>query len=624
MYIKLLTIKNYRNFGEPAFTVELKPFTLILGENNIGKTNLLNALGLIFSQEIVIFRKRVLELDDINYETVQAFKKKVCDLDIEPEAIEFPEVVVEAVLTDMDEDQVAVVGDWFINKELTEAKVTYVYSPRANFDGSEWIDRKRALLRQKISEARESREVLPSDKLVNTIDFPIGEYRYSIYGGDDPTNECNPYWLRMLKMEFLDALRDAQKELIASGEYRLLYRILCQRDETKYDDIKDTLSRLEDAVRRNENLESIKDEVSGLLDRISLQTSDVDNSIDFNFSSPECSEMLKKISLIYGANPISVDRNGLGRNNLLYISLILSHLSAKESRGSDTFFRLIAIEEPEAHLHPHLEDHLAKNIESILEDSKGAMQLLLTSHSTHIAAKLDLESTVIIFNDTEGKKLNSHYILSGLDQTSERMTIRYLRKYLDATKSRMFFARKIILVEGIAEQLLIPRFFEFHSGSSVERCGCNVINVSGVAFRHFLKVIENGFFIRCVVLTDRDTGTRTQERAQDLKREFDQDGLIRVEITEHATFEKDLIAVNRTGQGRTVLLRALEATRPRAGKRYERDLGQQELDIESFFAEIEGYKSEFAFNLLALLDGLKSANGFTIPDYIKGGFKFLE
>ena len=57
MYISQIAIKNYRNFGNDLFKIDLKPFTLIIGENNIGKTNLLNAIGLIFSQEITIFKK---------------------------------------------------------------------------------------------------------------------------------------------------------------------------------------------------------------------------------------------------------------------------------------------------------------------------------------------------------------------------------------------------------------------------------------------------------------------------------------------------------------------------------------------------------------------------------------
>ena len=223
-----------------------------------------------------------------------------------------------------------------------------------------------------------------------------------------------------------------------------------------------------------------------LLDKVSLQSGESDNAIDFIFSSPEANELLKKISMIYGANPISVERNGLGRNNLLYISLILSHLSAQETGGGDTFFRLIGIEEPEAHLHPHLQDHLAENIESIQKSSGKAMQLLLTTHSTNIAAKMSLNSSVIIFNDQNGSPA-SHYILSGIDEAKEKNTIHYLSKYIDATKSRMFFARKLILVEGIAEQLLIPLFFKDDSEKSLEKVGCNIINVNGVAFQPFFE-----------------------------------------------------------------------------------------------------------------------------------------
>lgn len=614
MYISKLKIKNYRNFGDPTFEMDLKPFTVILGENNVGKTNLLNALGLIFSQEIIIFRKRVLEIDDINYASVEAFKEQVRNFEVRPEEIEFPAVIVEATLTDMDDNQEAVVGDWFSNKELTEAKITYQFAPTANYDRVGWIEKQRNIIKQK----QEAGDTGPF-----FIDFPIGDYRYSIFGGNDPSNECNMYFLKMLKMEFLDALRDAQKELIASGEYRLLYRILIQKDKEKYDDIKAVLKTLDDVVNKNPNLKSIKDDVKILLDKVSLQSGESDNAIDFIFSSPEANELLKKISMIYGTNPISVERNGLGRNNLLYISLILSHLSSKEVGGGDTFFRLIAIEEPEAHLHPHLQDHLAENIESIQKSSGKAMQLLLTTHSTNIAAKMSLSSSVIIFNDQNGA-LASHYILSGIDEKKEKSTIHYLSKYIDAMKSRMFFARKLILVEGIAEQLLIPLFFRIYSDATMEKMGCNIVNVGGVAFSHFLKIIRSGFFIKGLVFTDKDTGKKTEERAPDLKKEYGQEGLIRIEISEDSTFEKDLIAANKNGKGKEILLNVLKDTKPQIGEKYEKEIGDSDIDTESFFSEIENYKSEFAFNLASQLKKEANREGFTVPKYIQKGFDFLK
>jgi predicted ATP-dependent endonuclease of OLD family len=327
--------------------------------------------------------------------------------------------------------------------------------------------------------------------------------------------------------------------------------------------------------------------------------------------------------MIYGANPISVERNGLGRNNLLYISLILSHLSAKEAGDGDTFFRLIGIEEPEAHLHPHLQDHLAENIESIQKDSGKAMQLLLTTHSTNIAAKMSLKNSVIIFNDQNGSPA-SHYILSGINEKNEKNTIHYLSKYIDATKSRMFFARKLILVEGIAEQLLIPLFFKGNSEETMEKNGCNIINVNGVAFSHFLKIIKSGFFIKGLVLTDQDTGKKTEERATDLKKDYEEDGLIRVEISEGSTFEKDVITANKDGKGKEILLNVLKETKPKRGVEYADELGESDIDTESFFSEIENYKSEFAFNLASHLKEKPNMEVFTVPQYIQDGFDFLK
>ncbi|MHA1344722.1 MAG: TOPRIM nucleotidyl transferase/hydrolase domain-containing protein, partial [Promethearchaeota archaeon] len=197
-------------------------------------------------------------------------------------------------------------------------------------------------------------------------------------------------------------------------------------------------------------------------------------------------------------------------------------------------------------------------------------------------------------------------------------------KYIDATKSRMFFSRKIILVEGISEQLLIPLFYRNHFNTTLEKDGCNIINVNGVSFIHFLKIIKLGFFIKALVLTDKDEQKATEERAIKLKQYFEQDGLIKVKISETSTFEQDLIDNNKKGEGRKILLKALKETKPKKGPKYEKIIGSRDLDIESFFSEIEFYKSEFAFNLAAELKKPNSYSKFNLPKYIKEGFKFIK
>jgi predicted ATP-dependent endonuclease of OLD family len=186
----------------------------------------------------------------------------------------------------------------------------------------------------------------------------------------------------------------------------------------------------------------------------------------------------------------------------------------------------------------------------------------------------------------------------------------------------MFFARKLILVEGISEQILLPEFFRLHCEGTPEKHGVTVLNVNGVSFVHFLKVVRNGYFIRTAVLTDRDTGTRTAERAEDLKTTFDDGNCILVEISDTSTFEKDLVEANRRGTGKATLLAALRRTRPVKGEHFAVTVGQGDLDAEAFFAEIESYKAAFAFNLLGILASERKE--IAVPPYIRRAFQFLQ
>ncbi len=613
MKVSKVIIKNYRNFK--SFEIDLNEFTLIIGENNIGKTNLLNALGLIFSQDISFYKKRTLDIDDINFEAIENFKLDVLNLDIQLDQIRFVEVKIDVFLTDFvgNPKQEAVVADWLIDDTLSVAKLTYHYTLRE--DLSEWI-----------TEIRE--------KGIPNIDFPIKKYEYIVYGGLDETKQVDFYFLKMLKFEFLDALRDAKTQLIASGNYRLLYKVLTSLGEGKFENIKSVLKILKEEVDKNVALTELKSSISTFLERTSLVENEDLNKVDFEFTKIEENEILKKLSLVYGNAPVTVERNGLGRNNILYISLILSHLISVNDNSN--CFRIIAIEEPEAHLHPHLQEHLAKNIQTL---TNGQLQIIITSHSTHITSKLDLKNTVIVFDDKEKKQISNHYILNnfanlkGKIDAEAKNSIRYLSRFLDATKSTMFFARKIILVEGIAEQTLIPIFFERTYKRTLEKEGISIVNVNGVAFEHFLKILKNGYFIKCLVLTDSDLNTKQRNRAGNLKEKFkNYSSIVDIQLTNTPTFEIEIIEENKNNENaRNTILEAIKMTRPNSGNDDFAKAFCKSLNTDTFFNLIEpkndkgeksgDYKSEFSTNLSDLL--LSPEKRFFIPDYILTGFKFL-
>ena len=623
MYVSQLEIINYRNFKN--FSIKLKPVTQIIGENNIGKSNLLDSLGLIFSQEVSFFKKRILDISDFNYQTILDLKKKILDTSISAETIDYPKIVIKATLKDWDLNQEAVITDWMSNSDFTEATLTYTYAPISSFNKEGEIAGQRQFLSEYEKEiGTEEFQKIPESEVLNLINFPISKYHYRIHGGNQNESLANAYHLNQLKFELLDALRDAKSELSASRNSGLLFRVLNANEETDYQDLKKQLVGLQRAIENNTALSGIKTRISEQLDKISLTTETSNNIVDLIFSLPDVSDLLRKLSLIYNDNPIRIERNGTGRNNLLFISLMLSFIEDPE-RMQSTFFRIVGLEEPEAHLHANLQNHLASNLEGLIKNQNGDyrkdIQLILTSHSNHITTKINFENTVVLHYKND--KVHAHYVLDGFGTSAEdKRQINYLKKYLDSENVNLFYSRRLALVEGISEKLLFPILYKMQTNETVDQSACAVVNVNGLAFKNFLRIIVNGFHTKCLVLTDNDAGTQTENRAQELKDEYDSVDEVDVQISELSTFEKDLIKYNTSGAGKDILCNVLQIVRPIAGKQYVDGLGTGEIDVENFFDLIKEHKSEFALQLSLQLS--ENYSGFTPPNYIADGINFLN
>ena len=122
MYISKVVIKNYRNYEE--FSIELKPFVTVIGENNIGKSNLLEAISLVLSHDFSVYRKRKLEIGDFNYHCIDKFKNSI--IEREDSEIIFPEVRIDLYFLDPDEEQEAVINDCWYDFNKKEARISYV------------------------------------------------------------------------------------------------------------------------------------------------------------------------------------------------------------------------------------------------------------------------------------------------------------------------------------------------------------------------------------------------------------------------------------------------------------------------------------------------------------------
>ncbi len=188
--------------------------------------------------------------------------------------------------------------------------------------------------------------------------------------------------------------------------------------------------------------------------------------------------LLEKLNLTFDAETTQ----GLGYQNALYIAAELLLLN-RESISS-----FLLIEEPEAHLHPQLQMKFLKYMLHLLNnDYKDKMQVFITTHSPNITSKVNPEK--IILSTAKNKKIKMWSLRKGETKLDDKDYI-YLHKFLDVTKSNMFFAKGIIMVEGPSEEILIPAIAKAMD-FNLEDYGVSIVNVNGVGFSRFSNIFKS-------------------------------------------------------------------------------------------------------------------------------------
>ncbi|WP_238655452.1 ATP-dependent nuclease [Paenibacillus piscarius] len=213
--------------------------------------------------------------------------------------------------------------------------------------------------------------------------------------------------------------------------------------------------------------------------------------------------------------------NGLGYSNLIYIiSEILSFKAMIQENGTD--LNLIFVEEPEAHMHPQLQSILIQRINYFLEVNKINAQVIITTHSSHIVSNSSFESIRYFFrrnNKCVAVKDMMKFSVSNQtgikdeeDNEYDVDTLQFLKRYITLVKCDMFFADKIVMIEGLCERLLMPMFFEKVDTilqtkkpmiKILSEQYISVIEVNGAymhKFKDFLEFLE----VKTLIITDID------------------------------------------------------------------------------------------------------------------------
>jgi putative ATP-dependent endonuclease of OLD family len=228
-----------------------------------------------------------------------------------------------------------------------------------------------------------------------------------------------------------------------------------------------------DETKVKKNGTKIVNNINECLSHFSSENNPLKSSI--SIADTNLKSILEQLSL-----NLSINKAGLGSDNLLFIASELLLLKREKYTG----LKLTLIEEIEAHLHPQAQLRLIEYLqqESKTQESDEKVQLILTTHSPNLASKVNLENLIICKN---GKVFNM-----GSEHTKlEKGDYLFLERFLDVTKANLFFAEGVILVEGDAENILIPTIAKI-IGLPLSKYGVSIVNVGSTAFLRYSRIFQ--------------------------------------------------------------------------------------------------------------------------------------
>lgn len=505
MYISKLNLINYRNFSNTELLFN-KGINTLIGENGSGKTNLFRAIRLLLDDNMMRSAYKLSEKDFNRGLGLDSWQGHWIIISIEFKELSMAEEI----------QALFIHGAANIQPDSLVEKATYnlIFRPKKD-------------IRLKLSQLNDGDHdglitVLSEISLVDyetiftgksTADFSdqffykkiAGDFENAIFSDEIEHPEIVikvPGVLSVAKevsFTYIQALRDVVSEFHNNRTNPLLTLLKSKSGQLDPEIIKPITEKVVDLNKAIESLEDVQNVTSDITKTIKDTVGETysPQSLSIKSDLPDEAEALfQSLKLFIGESDENYEGGihelSLGGANLIYLTLKL--LEFKYQVAKQSFANFLLIEEPEAHIHTHIQKTLFDKVK--YPDT----QIIYSTHSTQISEVSNV-SNVNILGRVNG-------ICEAYQPTNKLLSqdISRIHRYLDAVRSNLLFAKSVILVEGDAEEILIPVLVKKLLGVSLDELGISLINIRSTGFKN-VAILFNDDRIRkkCSIITDLDT-----------------------------------------------------------------------------------------------------------------------
>lgn len=501
MYISRVQLVNYRNF-ERADAVFNKGVNTIIGENSSGKTNLFRAIRLLLDDDQLRWAYRLDEGDF--HRGLGNWRGHWIII-----SIEFSEVSQDEAIQALFLHGAGVIAEGAV------ARATYnlIFRPNAAIRTrlGELEEGDMAGLTQILQHmTTDDYETLFTGK--STADFTDPASYTALVGDFENVNfpsELNPPEIggpipRVLSVSkeicftFIQALRDVVGEFQGQRTNPLLTLLRSKSGEIDPDQLEPITQKVKElntAIEELPDVSEIRTDIRQTIRDAAGETYSPANLAVRSAVPAEAERLFQSLRLFVGETEDdyegAIHELSLGGANLIFLTLKL--LEFKYQKAKQACANFLLIEEPEAHIHTHIQKTLFDRL------TYADTQVIYSTHSTHISEVSNVENVNILSRN--GPHCEIYQPSTDLDPSQ----VRSIQRYLDAVRSNLLFAKSVILVEGDAEEILVPALVKEVLGVSLDELGISLINVRSTGFENVALLFhDNRIRKRCAIVTDLD------------------------------------------------------------------------------------------------------------------------